>query len=555
MASSQFDGSDYGSNSRHDSFQQSYEGEISLKPLLLTIWSYRRVSAAIISAILILFFIGALGVFLSQPTERQTSIEFQALFDGADKGQYPNGLPFSRADIISTPILTGVYEANDLKRYLSFDEFKNHIFILESNRELELLQLEYRAKLEDRGLTAVDRTRLEAEFRQKQEALRVPRYSLNFFNSNGTRQMPASLINKVLSNVLESWAEQAANQKGVLTYQIRVYSPNLLSKDFLESEDYIERLDIIRDNINRLIANVDELLKLPGATVIRAAENRISLPEIRANLEDIRQFRVEPLIATLRVTGITRDPSQLTRYMEGRLSKSKLDHQQALGRVRILQEALNIYMRERGSLTASDNRQAAANSQALANPTTMIPQLSESFLDRLIAISSQNGDIQYRQRLTDEIIAAGQTAVTIERDASYYEDLVSSLRRSPTLTRSTADRAAIASIEKRYDDIYSAVLRAVDEIQAAYKELSRQNLNPRTSLYTITGPYTISAQRGLSLRTIILYALFTLLVSSLIVPLGCIVHHYFKREILPQPAEVPFHTEVRTERAKTQTGA
>src|SRR5438552_1153261 len=132
-------------NQSADFTDEPNEREISLKPLFLTIWAYRRVIAASVSATLIIFVLVTLGLYLLQPAERRATLPFRLVFDGANKNQYPNGLPFGTADIISPPVLGAVYDANDLKRYGSYEDFKNRIFILESNRDLQLLEFEYTA--------------------------------------------------------------------------------------------------------------------------------------------------------------------------------------------------------------------------------------------------------------------------------------------------------------------------------------------------------------------------------------------------------------------------
>jgi hypothetical protein len=113
----------------------AYDDEISLKRLVRTLWSYRRVIVTAIAAVLVLFLIGAGIAFLRQPVERQAGVEFRLVFEGADRGEYPNGLRFSRSEIIAPPVLSQVYEANDLARYCTFDEFKNAFYILELSKE------------------------------------------------------------------------------------------------------------------------------------------------------------------------------------------------------------------------------------------------------------------------------------------------------------------------------------------------------------------------------------------------------------------------------------
>jgi hypothetical protein len=72
----------------------------------------------------------ALLVYLLAPRERVASLAFQLTFEGADRQEYPNGVKVSSAELVSTPILADVFRANDLDRYISFDKFKDAVFVL-----------------------------------------------------------------------------------------------------------------------------------------------------------------------------------------------------------------------------------------------------------------------------------------------------------------------------------------------------------------------------------------------------------------------------------------
>ena len=114
----------------------------------------------------------------------------------------------------------------------------------------------------------------------------------------------------------------------------------------------------------------------------------------------------------------------------------------------------------------------------------------------------------------------------------------------------------MAVIEARFDEIYTVVVRALEQANAVYEELSRQNLNPRANLYAITNPFTVSRQRALTLRTLVLYGLLTLMVSLLLVPPACLIHHYFRREILPaRPRREPVVAREEDEGARVERDA
>ncbi len=113
-----------------------YDDEISLQPLLRTLWSYRQVIGLAVAGVMGIFVVAMLAAYVFLPVERLGTLEFRLLFEGAGQGQYPNGTPFSSAEITSSPVLTEVFEMNDLDRYGSYEDFKNSIFVLQSNPEL-----------------------------------------------------------------------------------------------------------------------------------------------------------------------------------------------------------------------------------------------------------------------------------------------------------------------------------------------------------------------------------------------------------------------------------
>ena len=148
---------------------------------------------------------------------------------------------------------------------------------------------------------------------------------------------------------------------------------------------------------------------------------------------------------------------------------------------------------------------------------TTIPQLSEGFIDRLIEYTKENADKTYRQHLTDEVIEASQRAVRLARDVAYYEELQrTGQRRAGTVSDS-------AQVFAEFD---RDVVKAVEAANLAVSELSTRNLNPRTALFTITGPFTVRTERELTLMNLALYGLFAMLLVALIVPLACLLHFW-----------------------------
>src|SRR5450759_4719095 len=204
------------------------EEPVSVSHFAHTLRHYMPAISLWLAAVVLIYLIGAIIAYLVAPSQRITSLPFRLDFEGASRGEYPNGLKFSPAEITATPVLLRVYQDNDLKRFIGFETFARSVFVLESNREYDQLAAEYQTRLADLKLSPFDRERIEKEFEVKRASLNKSGYSLSFVSSRETASIPRLTLAKVLSDILATWARQAAVEKRVLDYQVPALSMNIL---------------------------------------------------------------------------------------------------------------------------------------------------------------------------------------------------------------------------------------------------------------------------------------------------------------------------------------
>lgn len=494
--------------------------EINLKPYVDVLWQYRRVIVALLVAAAVLYVVGVLAALAITPAERIASLQFRLLFDGADQNEYPNGTPFSPNEIVAAPILTEVYRMDGLDRYGPYDSFKDSIFVLQSNPAVEMLTFEYEAKLSDTRLTPVDRARIEDEFRRKREALKDPIYSLNLRREERLVRIPADLMQKVLNDTLSTWAAQAAERKGATRYNVPVLSSKILDRKELAQQDYLIATDILRSKAKRVLDTIDQISKLPGAYVMRTAKDNISLAEIRANLQDIVRFQLEPLLELVRSEAVTRNPRELTLYATNQAVQLRLDQERQQALVTSLRDALDNYMAER---TGRVNAPARSNTDAASGGTaTIMPQLDQSFLNQLMTLSTAGSDQTYRQHLTDRIIEENERLVSLQRESAFYETLTKNI--SAGGTHRVEDGELAKRITTRLNQAFDGVSTAVQQLMDLHQELSKRNLNPSVTLYAVTSPFFVSTKYGLPLGTLVLYFALIMLMTLIVAPLACLAH-------------------------------
>jgi hypothetical protein len=496
------------------------QDEVSLGRIFATLWSYRRVIEAGIAVVMGLYVVVALALFMLLPRERLSSVGFRVVFDGVDDSKYPNDTKFATSDIIATPVLAEVYARDELSRYTeTFEKFKNSMFIRDANRDLEMLDLEYAGRLADPKLGPMDRERIEADYRDRRKSLTAPFYSLTMRRNEWVTTMPPAMAEKVLKDTLSTWAQQVDTKKGALKYNVALYTRSSVPLDLIEHEDYLIAVDVLRSKTLGMLDTLDQIGKLPGAAAFRAGPDHLSLGELRATLSDTLRFRLQPLIATITQVGATTDNRRLRAYVENQLAQAKERQQEQQRRVDTLQSSLAAYT---GEKTFSTRAAVAVGQQPHPAPTGadqsgVIPQVSESFLDRIMDLSRQNNDVKYRQEMTEKIIAEGMNVSAAGRDIPYYEQLLAHLP--------TGSGGGSAEIRTATKSVYDAVVRSIDQINMFYAELSAQNLNAQSMIYRITDPFADFSQRAFGLPLMVMYGALTLLLALFFVPLACLVHH------------------------------
>lgn len=500
-----------------------------LGPLVETLQPYRRIVGGVIGLAALFVVVAGLGLWaFYYPVQKRATLDFRLEFDGIQDGKYPNGTRFSVEDLLSEPIIRRVYDENGLQKYTKFERFRAAVFITSSNRALELLEMEYRVRLADSKLQPIDRQRIEREFREKAGALKTSTFHLTLIRSERLREMDASLMEKVLRGILNGWADDAAKTRGVLKYDLPTYSRAMIRKEEMQAQDYLIGIDMIRTKVNHVASGVDDLLKVPGIQLIRLPGSGMSLPEIRLRLEDINKYRVGAALGLIRQTGVSKDPSPMRRYIADRLFDVSLDLTLAQERERKLREAFDTYVgaETRGAtLGKGTGAEGSAGAGRESGTAAVIPQLGESFIDRLMQLTSRNTDVGFRQELTERIIAAGTKQVDAAKEVAFYKDLLSAFGAAARPDKGNSGYAnAVKQIESGLASAAEELGKALDDIQAIYELISARNLRPASFLYTVEVPVVIDSTSAFSFSRYLALGVLFVGFAGFAAAVGALVH-------------------------------
>ena len=501
------------------------EPPISISHFVHALRDYRTAILLSLAAVGIIAAVTLILLYLLSPTQRSTSLPFRLDFEGATEGKFPNGLRFSPTDIISPPVLLKVFTANQLDRFTSFKDFSQTVFVLEANRAYENLAADYQARLADPKLTPVDRERIQREFELKRQSISKNEYSINYVRTRRNDSIPETTVRKTLLDVLAEWASYAVNEQHVLEYRVTVLSPQIVDDATVDSSDYIATIQILRAKVYRVLDNIVDIEKLPGAGQVKTASDRMSLEEIKIRLEEIVRFRLEPLVGVVRGGGLVQNIAMTTRFLENQLAYDQRQFKAAQGRAETARQALAVYAGDQRGLSVASSEPTPTKSSARATGgETVTPQLSDSFLDRLVALTSQSADTLYRQKLVDEYRGSVKDTIPLEQAVAYDQQILQEVRGSGggAPVNAATVQAQIAAAQQQ-------VRQLISNVNQIYQAVSR-NLNPSTQLFTVTAPPVTRTERARSLARLMLYFILILLIALPVIIVACLLHNRVREE-------------------------
>jgi hypothetical protein len=492
------------------------EQPVSVSHFVRVLSAYSTTIWLSLAGIAIAYGIIALAAYLVLPSQSIVSQPFSLDFPRATEGKYPNGLKFSTNEILSTPVLARVYKENRLDRYMTLDDFIPCVYILESNPEFEKLQREYQARLNDPKISSIERQQIEKDYTDKQESLSHNLFSLNI--SIPDKRLPDDVSAKILTSILNGWADRAQNEGRITSYDVTVLSPAIL--DDKPGPNLVITIRILIKRLSQVLDNMDDIGNLPSASLSRTKEGHLSLQELRIKIEDLIRFRLEPTVALARESRGNGDPATV------QFVKTQLDYDQRQlaayqDRTSAIRDALALYTSQRTVSLGQQQTGAGATNQRPSE--TVMPQVSDTFIDRMAQLLNQSADVQYRQKLVTQLRVVQNDMIPAQQAVRYDEQLMREIT-TPS-SASVPDEQLTMQVEA----VRAEAKSLVQQVNDLFTIIS-QNLNPQTYLYSLTAPAQKRVQRSITLGRLGLIGALILLISLPLIVLFCLLHHRVAEE-------------------------
>lgn len=510
------------SNPENDRSDEILLGDL-FRPLVL----YRRlIWRGTLAATVIATLLGGLYLVF-QPTTWSAAIGFRPLFDGADDGRYPNDLPFSSADITAASVVDHVFASNNLQTHCPVDVFRSGLVVQEQSLALALVNAEFQARLSDVRLTTVDRQRLQDEFTARRAAL--PRsYSLMFVRPPECASLPRDVVVKVLAEILEGWASESQERRGVLNIRRAVLSPAVFDLHDAANTSLLVKADLIRGAIVRVVTNIAEVEKFPGAELVRGGKEQVAFAEVRARLEDLMQAQLDPLIG-MAGRGLGRESVQ---WLGHALETATTRHRAAEMQAEALRQALREYSGVPSAPAATGK--AAAGGSTSSDVQALTPQIDRTFIEGIVELSEAN--TTFRQEITRRVIDASIEVANRAQVVEHYRGLLASMsdRDAPSML--------MDEVSRRLESITAEAKDTTRLFNDIYSEFSKVAFRAGSAMYRVEEPVQVVALRAFSFRRYALLVLGVFLAMPVVLATACLVLFHIRRYVrsaLPPAQSAP----------------
>jgi hypothetical protein len=439
-----------------------------LRRLIAAIRGTWRIPSLAATLLLILGFAG-LGVLRAVlPASTTFILQFHFTFPTAETGRYPNGVPFSINAILDPAILDVVYEQLEIEKYgIERERFYGGFSIRPfATTGLETAE-RFRQQLLDRRLSFAERERVEQQLRNQLEVASRGAAELSFLVRSRVA-LPVEVGRAIVQKVPFEWARRLIEKKGVLRTAGFSGVDNVIPLAAIEQLPLPLRIVAVLQASRLLDSRIGDLSSTPGVLTVRDAVTGKSIRDIGRDIRDLELYRLNPLRATLVGSRFDDGGITLAQVIEQRIRDIDLAIADATAQAAAVGDMLSEYVQASTGLKGM-----AVEKRGLGPPAASadaVPQVGDSFIDRIITLTRRDRDIDQAQEalLSTRVLAQldlNGSAIALRGEQSRWKELLADAR---------ADRADRKELdEPARARIVEAIGQAGNEANAMWAAISR----------------------------------------------------------------------------------
>lgn len=431
------------------------------------------------------------------PRSRSAVMEITPTFPGVRAGLYPNRLPFSMQDVVSTSVVEPLWRAQGLEGSVALPDLCRNLQVVAGGTDLAVIRSEFMQKLVNTKLTVAERSAIEEDLAAKSKSMMEG--SLTIILNTGNSSMTNGQMERLLGAIPTEWA-RASDAVGVRAYdfplpfgkELRASAASLTADGHVGlAVAHAERL---KEFVDVLAQSLQAMSKLPGSDSIKDASGASIVDLSQAVLAAQRNMLIPAYIQALSDAKM-REPQFYAALRSTRHELLESGLERLAERARVLRESLNDYASEPRSISHSSESGAGD-----ARQSAVMVNIDGTFIDRMIEQAVKGRDVEYRRELTDRRLEAELDVVEQTAKVQFEQWLDTAVREQqpvPMTAEASIRLAALSDLVAGYADRSHEIMRL----------LSERNLNSASSMFRVEAAPTIRSEPILPLRSALLMAM------------------------------------------------
>jgi hypothetical protein len=151
--------------------------------------------------------------------------------------------------------------------------------------------------------------------------------------------------------------------------------------------------------------------------------------------------------------------------------------------------------------------------------------LSDSFIDKIVELTTRSTDVNYRQSLADDYRKAAMATISVKSAVEYDKQILELLRNA----RGGGSAADAESFKSSIAAIRAEVRRLITKTNEIY-QIESTNLRPSSQLFSMTAPPATRIERSRSLATLALAGIAVLLIAFVLIILGILLQRSMRED-------------------------
>jgi len=484
--------------------------KLQLRRITRALGATWRIPLAATIVLVVVVIAALVALRASFPPTRIYVSQFHFTFPSAESGRYPNNSPFSINEILDPAILDVVYDQLELGKY---EVDRNQFYGSFSIRPFVLAESEiterFRQQMADRRLSFVERERLEQQLRMQLAQASRGAAELTYLPQRKP-VIPVAVGRAIVHRVPLVWSQLAIEKKGVLRIPGFSAATNVIAPDAADRQPLPLVIVGLVEAAERLDERLTDLTKTSGVLTVRDSVSGKSIRDLERDIRDLQLFHVNPLRAQLVQFRFDDGGPALQQIVERRINDIDVRAAGFAKQAEAVGDTIAQFVQATAGLRGRSVERKPTEGGAASGGTT-IPQVGETFIDRIIELTRRDREAEqdrtYIIERTQKQLELNQIAIALRSEQNRWKDLLAELR-SETAARMNLDDGARTRMARELRYVTAEANANWAALSRMEEEFSAKRTGRTAEIYAPYAAYRDVVSNDLILNTTVLGATF-----------------------------------------------